>query len=75
MTLAVETDVRRMAFETTKKSASNSEGLEEFWVPHSIDELARIQGVQPLSDPNVLGGGFPEDDDIDEFLDDIYRHR
>jgi hypothetical protein len=50
-------------------------GLEEFWTALSIEELARIQGVQPLYDPDVLAGGFPENEDIDEFLDDIYRHR
>jgi len=46
-------------------------GLEEFWTALSIEELARIQGVQPLYDPGVLAGGLPENDDIDEFLDDI----
>ena len=50
-------------------------GLEEFWTALSIEELARIQGVQPLYDPGVPTGGLPENDDIDEFLDDIYRNR
>jgi hypothetical protein len=50
-------------------------GTAAFLVPHSFEDLARLQGVKPLEDINVLAGGFPEDEDIDEFLDDIYGHR
>jgi hypothetical protein len=50
-------------------------GATAFLAPHSIEELARLQGVKPLEDVNVLAGGFPEDENIDEFLDDIYKHR
>ena len=46
-----------------------------FLAPHSFEELARLQGVKPLENVNVLAGGFPEDENIDEFLDDIYQHR
>ena len=46
-----------------------------FLAPHSFGDLARLQGVKPLEGINVLAGGFPEDEDIDEFLDDIYKHR
>ena len=46
-----------------------------FWAPDSFEELARLQGVKPLEDVNVLAGGFPEVEDIDEFLRDIYEHR
>ncbi len=50
-------------------------GAAAFLAPHSFEELARLQGVKPLEDINVLSGGFPEDEDVDEFLDDIYKHR
>jgi hypothetical protein len=50
-------------------------GAAAFLAPHSFEDLARLQGVKPLEDINVLAGGFPEDEDIDEFLDDIYKHR
>ena len=46
-----------------------------FMAPHSLEELARLQGVKPLENVNALAGGFPEDENIDEFLDDIYKHR
>lgn len=41
----------------------------------SLDQLARLQGVEPLRDPAVLAGGWPDDDDIDEGLAEIYRRR
>jgi len=46
-----------------------------FLAPHSFEDLARLQGVKPVEDINILAGGFPEDEDIDEFLNDIYKHR
>jgi len=46
-----------------------------FLAPHSFEDLARLQGVKPLEDINVLAGGFPEDEDNDEFLNDIYKRR
>ena len=40
----------------------------------SITELIREQGVKPF-DPKAFEGGFPPDEDIDAFLDTIYRAR
>jgi hypothetical protein len=40
-----------------------------------VDEYAKQQGVKPLVDPTVLEGGFPADEDIDAFLEVIYRNR
>jgi hypothetical protein len=31
--------------------------------------------VTPLSDVSVLSGGIPKDEDVDEFLDEIYSSR
>lgn len=50
-------------------------GAAAFLAPHSLEELARLQGVKPLENAGDLAGGFPEDENIDEFLDDIYKHR
>jgi hypothetical protein len=50
-------------------------GAAAFLAPHSFEDLARLQGVKPLKDINVLAGGFPEDEDIDDFLSDTYKHR
>lgn len=41
----------------------------------SLDQLARLQGVDPIQNPAILAGGWPDDDDIDEALADIYRQR
>jgi hypothetical protein len=50
-------------------------GTAAFWKPHPIDELARLQGIKPLEETCVLAGGFPECENIDDFLRDIYDHR
>ena len=41
----------------------------------SFEELVKAQGVKPLDDPSILAGVWPEDDDIDEFLEEVYRSR
>jgi|SRR5579863_7404 len=50
-------------------------GAAAFLAPHSLEELAKLQGVKPLENINVLAGGFPDDENLDEFLDDVYKHR
>lgn len=50
-------------------------GAAAFLCPRSFEELAELQGVKPLENINVLAGGFPDDENLDEFLDDIYKHR
>ena len=40
-----------------------------------LDEYARQQGVKPLTNPKVLEGGFPADEDIDAVLELIYSNR
>lgn len=41
----------------------------------SITALATTQKVKPLRSVSELSGGFPDDEDIDEFLKEIYRAR
>ena len=69
---------RRTAFERIKKVKPpyppNPDSA-EFWARSSFEELVRLQGIRPLEDPNALAGGFPQDEDIDEFLNDVYEHR
>jgi hypothetical protein len=50
-------------------------GAKEFHSGRSIAQLAESQGVAPLSNPKVLLGGWPEGEDVDEFLEDIYSSR
>jgi len=50
-------------------------GAAAFLRPHSFEELAQLQGVKPLESVSALAGGFPEDENLDEFLDDVYERR
>ena len=45
-----------------------------FFSAKTIDQLIAEQGVSPVSDISIFAGVIP-DDDIDEFVADIYRHR
>lgn len=47
----------------------------DFFAGKSLTELAREQGVGPVEDISVFAGGIPEDEDVDEMLDEIYRLR
>lgn len=40
----------------------------------SIDQLIAEQHIQPIADISVLSGAIP-DEDVDEFVADIYRDR
>ena len=47
----------------------------ESWTGKSIDELAREQGVGPITDPAKLAIDWPADEAIDEFLDLVRQVR
>ena len=53
----------------------NPKEQRDFFAGRSIEELAQSQGVSPVEDISVLAGGLPEEDDVDEMLDEIYRAR
>lgn len=75
---SLDPNTRRVAFIQVKKIEPldpPAVGAAAFLRPHSFEELAQLQGVQPLESVSVLAGGFPEDENLDEFLDDIYTHR
>jgi hypothetical protein len=50
-------------------------GTKEFFANRSFSDLAKMQGVKPLDDPFVLLGGWPDGEDIDEFIEHIYKER
>jgi len=50
-------------------------GAREFHSGKSLEQLAEAQGVAPLVNPKILVGGWPEGEDVDEFLEDIYSSR
>jgi len=50
-------------------------GTSVFFAAKSLAELANLQGVKPLESVSALAGGWPEEEDLDELLDEIYRDR
>lgn len=50
-------------------------GAKDFYAGRSLQQLAEAQGVEPLNNPKVLVGGWPDGEDVDEFLEDIYSSR
>jgi len=50
-------------------------GNRDFFSGKSLAELAREQGVGPVEDISVFAGGIPEDEDVDEMINEIYRLR
>jgi hypothetical protein len=61
--------------EEIKELPSLALGEGNFAADRSIAELAQIQRVVPLKDASTLEGGIPEDEDLDEFLNEIYTAR
>jgi hypothetical protein len=46
-----------------------------FFARPTFEQLARQQGIKPLSDARQLAGGLPDDIDVDVLIRDIYRAR
>ncbi len=47
----------------------------DFWRTPTLDELAKAQGVKPVTDFNALLGGWPKDELDDGFEEAIERMR
>ena len=41
----------------------------------SLKQLAEMQGVQPLTRPDDLAGGWPADENVDDFIETTYASR
>ncbi len=50
-------------------------GEKDFHLGRTFEQLADAQGVEPLKNPRALMGGWPEGEDLDVFLQDIYASR
>ena len=50
-------------------------GAKDFFESRSLQQLADAQGVHPLSNPKELVGGWPPDENIDEFVASTYQNR
>ena len=46
-----------------------------FFANSTIKELAATQRVKPIKNVSVLAGALSKDEDIDEFLSEIYKGR
>ena len=56
--------------------ASDQAPLGGLWRVRTAQEVADEQGVKPIDDFDaLLGGLWPEDESIDEFLEEVYRLR
>lgn len=64
-----------LEIETVRKVEQLGMGAKDFFKAHSIKELAKIQGVRPVKSPKVLAGGWPLDQDVDAFIEEIYTSR
>lgn len=50
-------------------------GAKEFFASRTLEQLAQAQGVGPLTNPDVLLGGWPDEDNLDQFLEETYQTR
>jgi hypothetical protein len=50
-------------------------GGRDFFTNRSMEELARVQGVKPSKNSKAFSGGWPADEDLDAFLEEIYSSR
>ena len=67
--------IDNLLIQTIERLPSLSLGKENFFKESSISELASIQKVKPIKDMSTFASGFPVDEDIDEFLEEIYSAR
>ena len=67
--------VSELALDSLVFLDSYRNGGAAFFQSQTLEQLAATQGVGPLADPGVLAGGWPEDEDLDGFLDEIYSER
>jgi hypothetical protein len=64
-----------MHVQTVVPIQSFSMGKQEFFLGRSFQELADMQGAQPIKNVAVLAGAFLESDSLDEMLEEIYLER
>ena len=50
-------------------------GAKDFFASKTVEQLAEAQGVHPLKNPAELAGGWPPDENIDEFIEATYSSR
>lgn len=66
---------RRSRVKKAQGASVPRNGSPQFRASYSFQQLARMQGVQPLADPGILQGGWPNDQNVNEFLEETYQER
>ncbi len=61
---------------TRQDDAESEDSTSTFYAHNSVEELARQQGVGPVTDVSVLVGDFwPEDESSEEFIETLANWR
>ncbi len=47
----------------------------QFFATSTLEELAEAQGVEPMKNPEVMAGAWPEAEDVDQFVKETYQSR
>lgn len=47
----------------------------EFFASPTLKELAEAHGVKPMKNPERMSGAWPEDEDVDQFVQETYQSR
>jgi hypothetical protein len=50
-------------------------GDRSFFEAKMLQEMAQAQGLGPVKDTSAFAGGIPDDEDVDEMLEEIHRMR
>jgi hypothetical protein len=73
--VAVEYDISRIPRIVKIESESRPIwSADNFFSAKTIEQLIAEQGVRPIADIGIFAGAIP-DEDVDEFVADIYRNR
>jgi hypothetical protein len=61
---------------TRQDDAKAKNGTATFYVHFSVEELAKQQGVEPVTDVSALAGNFwPQDESSEEFIETLASWR
>ena len=68
-TREVKPAVKRGSVNGRKKLAG------QFFATSTFEELAEAQGVGPMKNPEEMAGAWPEEEDVDRFVQETYQSR
>jgi hypothetical protein len=65
--------VKRAAKSDSANGRSRLAG--QFFATSTLEELAEVQGVGPMKNPEEMAGAWPEAEDVDQFVEETYQSR